>query len=216
MRSLARNTQKSQSHCELCEPSVSCASRHPARDDGPMADDMTFEAFQKLTLAQRLGGPWTPEAIDSHLRRLDLEDAALKAAERDGEEVGYELFQIMEQRWAFVGSYLRTGRERTHLSKRAAARRAGISEGLWRHLEAGVKQLHGVNVLPNPRSENLVAAAQAVGLDPRVIFRAIGRAAGPIPEFEPADESLQARIDQLSYRDRQLVEQLVESMLQQP
>lgn len=88
--------------------------------------------------------------------------------------------------------------------------------GLWRHLEAGQKKLNGVTVLPNPRSENLVAAAQAVALDPRPIFQAIGRASGPIPEFEPADDSLQARIDRLNYRDRRLVGQLVESMLEQP
>ena len=186
------------------------------RDAGGMADEITYEDFQKLTLAQQLGGPWTPEAIDAYLRPLDLQDAVLRGAEEAGEDVGGDQYEVMEKRWALIGSYLRIGRERAHLSKRAAARRAGISEGLWRHLEAGVKQLHGVAVLPNPRSENLVAAAQAVGQDPRVIFRAIGRAAGPIPEFEPADDSLQARIDRLNYRDRQLVEQLVDSMLQQP
>lgn len=71
-------------------------------------------------------------------------------------------------------------------------------------------------VLPNPRSENLVAAAQAVGRDPRVMFRAIGRAAGPIPDFEPADNSLQARIDQLRHRDRQLIVGLVDSMIEHP
>lgn len=181
-----------------------------------MAKELDGNAYLKLPLADRLPGPWTDEAIDGYLRPLDLNTEARLRDDPNGLDDYGDGFEDMQQRWAFVGSYLRTGRERTRLSKRAAARRAGISEGLWRHLEAGEKKLNGVTVLPNPRSENLVAAAQAVGVDPKAIFRAIGRTAGPIPEFEPADNSLQSRIDRLSYRDRQLVEQLIESMLQRP
>jgi transcriptional regulator with XRE-family HTH domain len=181
-----------------------------------MTSDQASNKVLGMTLAQTLGGPWTEAEIDAYLRPLEQASETLRQTEGGGEDLSDEWFDNMRRRWALVGSYLRTGRERARLSKRAAARRAGISEGLWRHLEAGEKKVQGVTVFPNPRSENLVAVAQAVALDPRPIFRAIGRASGPIPDFEPADDSLEARIDRLNYRDRRLVEQLVESMLKQP
>ena len=74
--------------------------------------------------------------------------------------------------WYFVGHRLYQGRKRFQISKREAARRAGISEALWRQLEAGGKELNGEVILPNPRPENLyaVAVAVAVAEDPALFF----------------------------------------------
>lgn len=62
------------------------------------------------------------------------------------------------------------------LSKRAAAAKAGFSEGLWRQLEAGERRVSGDITVPmNTRDENLRAAALAVGLEPAVVFATVGR-----------------------------------------
>ena len=77
--------------------------------------------------------------------------------------------------WAEIGRSLYLGRKRLQISKREAARRAGISEALWRQLEGGGEMMTTGTFLPNPRSDNLVAAALAVGEDPAEFFTRLGR-----------------------------------------
>ena len=115
--------------------------------------------------------------------------------------------------WATIGRQLYLGRKRFLISKREAARRAEISEALWRMLEGGGKQVGGQIVLPNPRPENLYAACTAVEVDPQPIFEALGQ---ELPEqfLCTADEDeLAHRISHLSDRDRHIIRDLVESMI---
>jgi transcriptional regulator with XRE-family HTH domain len=75
-----------------------------------------------------------------------------------------------------VGQALGAARVKAGLSKREAARTAGMSEGWWRHLESGrIPQRDGSFVAPNPRDETLIAAARAVGLRPRYVLDLAGR-----------------------------------------
>lgn len=87
------------------------------------------------------------------------------------------------------GRLLRGARETTGLSIRAAARGAGISEGLWRQLEKGQRGVGGGVVLPtNPRASTVRAAARAVDLD---LIRAL-EAAG---HHGDAEEERRAQAD---------------------
>jgi transcriptional regulator with XRE-family HTH domain len=118
--------------------------------------------------------------------------------------------------WYFVGRRLYQGRKRFQISKREAARRAGISEALWRQLEAGGREINMEVFLPNPRPEHLYAVARAIDDDPALFFRAVE---WDMPEGltrEILDDRLAHKITHLSERDRQVVEQLVDTLLKQP
>jgi transcriptional regulator with XRE-family HTH domain len=108
-----------------------------------------------------------------------------------------------QRRWLRVAEMLGSARRRRKLSKRAAARAAGFSEGLWRHLEEGVRLVYGQEVTPNPRDENLVGAATAVGIDPAELFAAVGRTWDPTKT--PVPESQQPAGSR-SYREASEVE----------
>jgi len=114
--------------------------------------------------------------------------------------------------WAMVGRELYLGRKRFQISKREAARRAGISEALWRQLEGGGAMLTPGLFVPNPRTANLVAAANAVEIDPEKLFDMLGR---EVPEGieKFAAGGFTVRFNQLNQRDQYIVIQLVESML---
>ncbi|WP_173057086.1 helix-turn-helix domain-containing protein [Phytohabitans houttuyneae] len=73
-----------------------------------------------------------------------------------------------------VGKILEDARESLRLSKREAARRAGISEGRWRQVVTGVQKAGNVTVPVNPRASTVSAMAQAVGVDPALALRAAG------------------------------------------
>lgn len=94
--------------------------------------------------------------------------------------------------WRDVGWRLNQARRRMGLSKRAAARKAGLSEGLWRQLEAGVrKPMPDVTVPVSPRDYTLEAAARAVEVDPAELFAIVGR---PYEATEP-DEPAVGEVD---------------------
>jgi transcriptional regulator with XRE-family HTH domain len=115
--------------------------------------------------------------------------------------------------WRFVAETLMAARLRLRLSKRQAARRAGISEGTWRQLEKGPEFMNGVLYTNNTRPENLFAAARAVGVEPKVIFDAFGEEVPSGVDFTPYDDRLAKKISRLEVRDRDIVERLVDSML---
>jgi transcriptional regulator with XRE-family HTH domain len=115
--------------------------------------------------------------------------------------------------WARIGRLLYQGRRSRQISKREAARRAGISEALWRLLEDGGRDVSGRLVLPNPRPENLLAATLAVGMDPQIVFEEADLELPSTFVTEMYDDRLAHKITQLSERDRTLVEKLVDSML---
>jgi transcriptional regulator with XRE-family HTH domain len=117
------------------------------------------------------------------------------------------------QRWLRLGEELRKAREMAGLSKRSAALKAGFSEGLWRHLEAGVKTIYGQEVMPNPRPENLVAAAQAVALSPEFVFEIIGRKPPTGTVVSDGGPALSSKLSRLTDSQREAIERLVDEML---
>lgn len=115
--------------------------------------------------------------------------------------------------WRTVAETLGAARKRLKLSKRQAARRAGISEGTWRQLERGPTLEGGVLYINQTRPENLYAAARAVGVDPKVVFGAFDEDVPEGIDFTPYDDRLAKKIAKLEVRDRDIVERLVDSML---
>lgn len=64
------------------------------------------------------------------------------------------------------------------MSKREAARRAGIAEARWRQIVRGVQRINGVDVPVSTKATTLARMAQAVGADVGVVLRTAG--------FDPA------------------------------
>ena len=130
---------------------------------------------------------------------------------RDDEKIMWGLPETYG--WRTAAEILGAARKRLRLSKRQAARRAGISEGTWRQLERGPTLIQNTLYINQTRPENLYAAARAVGVDPKIVFDAFEE---PVPEgidFTPYDDRLAKKISQLEVRDRDIVERLVDSML---
>jgi len=117
--------------------------------------------------------------------------------------------------WRTVAEILSDARTRLGLSKRQAARRAGISEGTWRQLERGPTLQNNTLNVNQTRPENLYAAAQAVGVDPKVLFDLFDEEVPEGVDFTPYDDRLARKISKLEVRDRDIVERLVDSMLDQ-
>lgn len=61
------------------------------------------------------------------------------------------------------------------ISGREAARRAGMSEGRWRQIVAGVERKAGADVAARGTDRTVVAMALAVGVDPAAALAAAGR-----------------------------------------
>lgn len=115
--------------------------------------------------------------------------------------------------WHGIGRRLYLGRKHHQISKREAARRAGVSEALWRLLEDGGRMVDGRWVIPNPRPENLLGVVRAVGLNPESEFREADLPLPPSYVRETHDDRLAHKITHLSDRDRRIVERLVDAML---
>jgi len=89
-----------------------------------------------------------------------------------------------QQRQWPLGSKLLKARQRARLSIRDASAAAGFSTATWTALEKGVKRpAPGIVVDYNPAVQNVVAAAQVVGLDPAEALRL----AGLDPAAAPSD-----------------------------
>jgi transcriptional regulator with XRE-family HTH domain len=73
-----------------------------------------------------------------------------------------------------LGHYLREKREAAGLSIRAAARKAGFSEGRWRQLERGYQPSGGERIPANPRPSTVVQAADALGADAEEALKVAG------------------------------------------
>ncbi|MHB8505592.1 MAG: hypothetical protein ACYDEN_07720, partial [Acidimicrobiales bacterium] len=116
--------------------------------------------------------------------------------------------------WYRIGRLLCQGRKHAQISKREAARRARISEALWRLLENGGRDVNGTWMLPNPRPENLLAATLAVGIEPEHVFSEIDITPPTHALRGIYDDRLAHKVGHLSDHDRYLVERLVDTMLQ--
>ena len=77
------------------------------------------------------------------------------------------------QQW-LPGRILQTAREQAGLSKRQAARTAGITPTFYKRIEDGGHYLDGEFTPVNPSVGKLIAAAQAVGAVPQAGLAAAG------------------------------------------
>jgi transcriptional regulator with XRE-family HTH domain len=148
------------------------------------------------------------------IRRVHRDSEGDDPSEWQSTEEGRQALNTDPERlaWAEIGRSLYLGRKRLQISKREAARRAGISEALWRQLEGGGEMMTTGTFLPNPRTDNLVAAALAVGEDPAGFFSRLGRDAPEnIERF--AGGGFTIRFNLLDDHDQAVVIMLVESML---
>ncbi len=129
------------------------------------------------------------------------------------------------QQWVEFGRWLAEQREQRGLRRRDAARRAKVSETLWRDLETGRKEAIGaIRLLPNPSADVLERVARALELPLEDVLARIGRplrptrrSAGPssnTARAEDDDSLLAVKLRRLSARDRALVERVVDAMLE--
>ena len=72
--------------------------------------------------------------------------------------------------------------------------------------------INSVNIT-RARPENLYAAAMAVGVDPKLVFDAIGEAVPAGNNFTPFDDRVSKKIARLDIRDRDIIEGIVDLML---
>jgi len=80
---------------------------------------------------------------------------------------------------------IRRARERQGLSRREAAKRAGVSEGVWRNVETGIQHVAGVGSRDYRTTASTVARmAAAVKEDPLDVVAAAG--------LDPQDVHLQS------------------------
>ena len=129
------------------------------------------------------------------------------------------------QQWVEFGRWLAEQREQRGLRRRDAARRAKVSEALWRDLETGRKEAIGaIRLLPNPSADVLERVAAALELPMEDVLARIGRPArqprspagsvGGAPRVEDDGSLLAVKLRRLSDRDRIVVERLVDAMLE--
>lgn len=132
--------------------------------------------------------------------------------------------QMDESRqWVEFGRWLVEQREERGLRRRDAARRAKISEALWRDLETGRKEaIGGIRLLPNPSQDVLERVAAALELPVEDVLARVGRAKAGRRSLGPADAPkgdddgslLSIKLRRLSDRDRILIERLIDAMLE--
>jgi transcriptional regulator with XRE-family HTH domain len=127
------------------------------------------------------------------------------------------------RQWVEFGRWLVEQREERGLRRRDAARRAKISEALWRDLETGRKEaIGGIRLLPNPSQDVLERVAGALELPVEEVLARVGRATSARRRLAPADTPktdddgslLSIKLRRLSDRDRILLERLVDTMLE--
>jgi transcriptional regulator with XRE-family HTH domain len=108
------------------------------------------------------------------------------------------------------GAILEDARESRGIKKRDAARRAGISEALWRQYVTGVRSVaRGVTMPVSTTKESLRKMANAVGADPVEVLRAAGHDVkdeepSPLSPLEMAsDDELLTEIRRRFHRSHQ-------------
>jgi transcriptional regulator with XRE-family HTH domain len=126
------------------------------------------------------------------------------------------------QQWVEFGRWLAEQREQLGLRRRDAARKAKVSESLWRDLETGRKEAVGaIRLLPNPSADVLERVAGALELPVEDVLARIGRPSRrprptvvvDAPRADDDGSLLATKLRRLSERDRALVERLVDAMI---
>jgi transcriptional regulator with XRE-family HTH domain len=128
------------------------------------------------------------------------------------------------QQWVEFGKWLAEQRELRGLRRREAAKRAKVTEALWRDLETGRKEAVGaIRLLPNPSPDVLERVAGALEVPVEDLLARIGRPARrtrplatTVTDGHRDEEGslLALKLRRLSERDRTLVERLVDAMLE--
>lgn len=130
------------------------------------------------------------------------------------------------QRWIEFGHWMVAQRDRLGLRRRDAARRAKVSEALWRDLETGRKEPIGaIRLLPNPSVDVLKRVADALEVPVEELLRHAGRvltdghrSGNALRSHQGAGQSsetaLAIKIHRLSERDRRAVEVLVDALME--
>lgn len=72
------------------------------------------------------------------------------------------------------GRLIEQARVAAGMTKRGAAKAAGISEGRWRQIVSGIQRAGGVDLPVTTKPETLTSMANAVGADPRRVLEAAG------------------------------------------
>ncbi len=127
------------------------------------------------------------------------------------------------QRWVEFGRWLTEQRQGMGLRRREAARRARISEAAWRDLETGRKvtvgeSSGGIRLLPNVGTDVLERVASALEVPMEEVLKHVGRLPGRHSDHADTPSSrlsLVQKISRLPYRDRRLVERLVDGMIEE-
>lgn len=116
--------------------------------------------------------------------------------------------------WKEVGRRLEEARlgQRPPMSKRAAARKAGVSDVTYRQLAEGERQVApGMKVPVSPKDENFARVAYAVGLDPRPLFDLVGRTwRAELAEVseDSRKDAIERRLDRMDDQIREILERL--------
>jgi transcriptional regulator with XRE-family HTH domain len=130
------------------------------------------------------------------------------------------------RQWEEFGRWLVEQREERGLRRRDAARKAKVSEAVWRDLETGRKEaIGGIRLLPNPSKEVLTRVAAALDLPVEDLLTRIGRstrsssalsrsAATDGRETDDDGGLLLLKLKRLSDRDRRVVETVVDALLE--
>jgi transcriptional regulator with XRE-family HTH domain len=127
------------------------------------------------------------------------------------------------RQWVEFGRWLVEQREERGLRRRDAARRAKISEALWRDLETGRKEaIGGIRLLPNPSRDVLERVAGALEVPVEDILARVGRVTAArrtlndVADSPKADDEslLSIKLQRLSERDLFVVERMVDAMIE--
>jgi transcriptional regulator with XRE-family HTH domain len=144
-------------------------------------------------------------------------------ARLDGRRENRHAGDVDESRqWVEFGRWLAEQREERGLRRREAARRAKISEALWRDLETGRKEaIGGIRLLPNPSHDVLERVAAALEIPMEDILARVGRPTTgrriPPSDVQKPDGDgslLTVKLGRLSERDLVLLERLVDAMIE--
>jgi len=122
---------------------------------------------------------------------------------------------VTEQQLTPLGELLE--RARGPLSKREAARLAGISEGRWRQVVTGVQKAGGMEIPANPRRKTVIAMANAVRADIDEALRLAGFEPAPADTTRTADDrdAMISDVAEAIRRDTALIEEARQHLLNQ-
>lgn len=105
-----------------------------------------------------------------------------------------------------AGRVIREARENLGLTKRAAARAAGISESRWRQIESGVQKKNGREQSAVTKPETLLAIAKAVGIEPSELLEPHELSPLLTPLVAALDKGEVIDVSDFSENERRLIE----------